>query len=143
MRGTGAPPVVLRGPLGGRPAGQTVAHGEIHLATTPADIGQRAIVKALAAGARALTLDEQEPWGHLVVGLGHARRRRPELAVTHLSKSLDLNPNFVLGHAGLGYALACGGQLKDDARRRIENELDLREAQLMRTTPRSGNDDFG
>ncbi|MFL6935052.1 MAG: winged helix-turn-helix domain-containing tetratricopeptide repeat protein [Xanthobacteraceae bacterium] len=66
--------------------------------------------KALAAGARALTLDEQEPWGHLVVGLGHARRRRPELAVTHLSKSLDLNPNFVLGHAGLGYALACGGQ---------------------------------
>ena len=41
------------------------------------------------------------------------------------------------------YALACGGQLKDDARRRIENELDLREAQLMRTTPRSGNDDFG
>ena len=30
-----------------------------------------------------------------------------------------------------------------DARRRIENELDLREAQLMRTTPRSGNDDFG
>jgi TolB-like protein len=66
--------------------------------------------KALAAGARALTLDDQEPWGHLVVGLGHARRRRPELAVTHLSKSIDLSPSFALGHAGLGYALACGGQ---------------------------------
>jgi hypothetical protein len=39
------------------------------------------------------------------------------------------------------YELLCGGQLKDDARRRIERELDLREAQLMRTTPRSGNDD--
>ena len=38
------------------------------------------------------------------------------------------------------YALMCEGKLKDDARRRIENELDLREAQLERTTPRSGND---
>jgi Na+/H+ antiporter len=39
------------------------------------------------------------------------------------------------------YELLRGGQLKDDARRRIEVELDLREAQLLRTTPRSGNDD--
>jgi tetratricopeptide (TPR) repeat protein len=30
--------------------------------------------------------------------------------VKHLSKSIDLNPNFALGHAGLGYAFACGGQ---------------------------------
>jgi TolB-like protein/cytochrome c-type biogenesis protein CcmH/NrfG len=66
--------------------------------------------KVLDAGAKATTLDDQEPWAHLVLGLGHARRRRPELAVTHLSKSLDLNPSFALGHAGLGYALACGGQ---------------------------------
>jgi CPA1 family monovalent cation:H+ antiporter len=39
------------------------------------------------------------------------------------------------------YELLGSGQLKDDARRRIERELDLREAQLRRTTPRSGNDD--
>jgi CPA1 family monovalent cation:H+ antiporter len=39
------------------------------------------------------------------------------------------------------YALLRSGQLKDDARRRIERELDLREVQLLRTTPRSGNDD--
>ena len=37
--------------------------------------------KALAAGARAVALDDEEPWAHLVVGLGHARRRRPELAL--------------------------------------------------------------
>ena len=66
--------------------------------------------KALDAGARAVTLDDQEPWGHLVLGLGHARRRRPGPAVTHLAKSIDLNPSFALGHAGLGYALVCGGQ---------------------------------
>ncbi len=66
--------------------------------------------KALEAGARAVALDNEESWGHLVLGLGHARRRRPELAVSHLSKSIDLNPNFALGYAGLGYALACGGE---------------------------------
>src|SRR5262249_52688152 len=43
-------------------------------------------------------------------GLGHARRRRPGQAVAHLSKAIELNPNFALAHAGLGYALACGGE---------------------------------
>ena len=66
--------------------------------------------RALDAGARAVALNDQDHWGHLVLGLGHARRRRPELAVNHLFKSIDLNPNFALGHAGLGYAFACGGQ---------------------------------
>jgi TolB-like protein/cytochrome c-type biogenesis protein CcmH/NrfG len=66
--------------------------------------------KALESGERALALDEQDHWGHLVVGLGHTRRRRPEPAVMHLSKSLELNPNFALGYAGLGYAYACGGE---------------------------------
>jgi tetratricopeptide (TPR) repeat protein len=66
--------------------------------------------RALDIGARAVTLDNEEAWGHLVLGLGHSRRRRPEPAVTHLSRSVDLNPSFALGHAGLGYALACGGE---------------------------------
>ena len=43
-------------------------------------------------------------------GLGHARRRHPESAVAHLTRSVELNPSFALGYAGLGYALACGGQ---------------------------------
>ena len=30
--------------------------------------------------------------------------------MAHLSKSVELNPSFALGHAGLGYALACGGE---------------------------------
>jgi TolB-like protein len=66
--------------------------------------------KAFEAGATALALDEQDYWGHLVLGLGHARQRRPEDAVRHLSLCVDINPNFALGYAGLGYALACGGQ---------------------------------
>ena len=66
--------------------------------------------EAIAAGARAVALDDEEPWAHLVLGLGHARRRRPVLAFKHLSKSVELCPSFALGYAGLGYALACGGQ---------------------------------
>jgi len=65
---------------------------------------------ALDSGAKAVMLDDQDPWGHLVLGLGHARRRRPEPALMHLSRSIELNPSFALGHAGLGYALAAGGQ---------------------------------
>jgi TolB-like protein len=66
--------------------------------------------KALEAGERAVSLDDQDHWGHFVLGLAHSRRRRPEPAVMHLSKSVELNPNFALGHAGLGYAYACGEQ---------------------------------
>ena len=66
--------------------------------------------QALEAGANALSLHPEEHWGHLVLGLGHARRRRPEDAVKYLSRAVDLNPGFALGYAGLGYALACGGQ---------------------------------
>jgi TolB-like protein len=66
--------------------------------------------KALEAGATALALDPQDYWGQLVLGLGHARQRRPEDAVRHLSQCIDINPNFALGYAGLGYAFACGGQ---------------------------------
>ena len=66
--------------------------------------------RALDAGTRAVELDDQDPWGQLVLGLAHARRRRPETALMHLSKAVELNPSFALGHAGLGYGLAAGGQ---------------------------------
>ena len=65
---------------------------------------------ALDAATAALVLDDRDHWAHLVLGFGHARRRRSELAVRHLSKSIELNPNFALAYAGLGYAFACGGK---------------------------------
>jgi hypothetical protein len=39
------------------------------------------------------------------------------------------------------YRLLGRGELKDDARRRIESELDLREAHLMRSTRQDEDDD--
>lgn len=50
----------------------------------------------------------------------------------------DLEGRLITAEREHLYALMCEGRLKDDARRRIENELDLREAQLRHTTPRSG-----
>jgi TolB-like protein len=87
--------------------------GWVHL--TMSDLDARGPIgeftdKALAAGARAVALDSQDPWGHLVVGLGHARQGRSQLAFWHVAKSVELGPGFALGHAGLGYALAVGGQ---------------------------------
>jgi TolB-like protein len=65
---------------------------------------------ALQSGEKAVSLDDEEPWAHLVAGLAHSRRRRPEIAFSHLEKAIDLSPSFALGHAGFGYAMACGGQ---------------------------------
>src|SRR4029079_5404434 len=66
--------------------------------------------EAIAAGSRAVALDDEEPWAHLVLGLGHACRPRPARLFNALYTSVALCPSFALGHAGLGYALACGGQ---------------------------------
>lgn len=59
--------------------------------------------------------------------------------LAHLSDELELL--LIEAERKHLYALLRSGQLKDDARRRIEKELDLREAQRLRTTPRSGNAD--
>src|SRR4051812_23693351 len=83
--------------------------------------------RALDAGTRAVELDDQDPWAHLVLGLAHARRRHPKPALMHLSKAIELNPNFALGHAGLGYGLPAGGQ--------PERGLDVLE-QAHRLSPR-------
>ena len=66
--------------------------------------------QAFEAGSKAVALDDQDPWGHLVLGLAHSRRRQPEPALMHLSKAIELNPSFALAYAGKGYALAVGRQ---------------------------------
>jgi tetratricopeptide (TPR) repeat protein len=77
---------------------------------------QRELLGQSAKYARtAAQLDEREPWVYLVTGLIHTRRREPDQAVAALRKALDLNPNFVMAHAYLGYALGVSGQAEAGA----------------------------
>ena len=59
----------------------------------------------------------RERWRSTTRILGASRARDGSCAAPssragggHLSKSVELNPSFALGYAGLGYALACGGE---------------------------------
>ena len=72
--------------------------------------------KALGCGAR-------RPWRSIARNLGatwfsdlgHARRRRPEPRIGPICRrSIELNPNFTLGHAGLGYAWRAAANRKVD-----------------------------
>ena len=73
--------------------------------------------RALDAGTRAVELDDQDPWGHLVLGLGMRGGESPSPALMHLSKAIELNPSFALGHAGLGYGLAAADSRSAGSRR--------------------------
>ncbi|TYO61335.1 adenylate/guanylate cyclase domain-containing protein [Bradyrhizobium hipponense] len=73
--------------------------------------GLAAVLASATERARAaVAIDRDDPWARLALGLSHMLRREHEDAVEELRAALDLNPNFALGHAFLGLALAYGGE---------------------------------
>ncbi len=60
------------------------------------------------------------------IGTDEQERRSAELSV-------ELERGLIEAERERLYALMCSGEIGDAARRRIENELDLREAQLARS----------
>jgi adenylate cyclase len=54
--------------------------------------------------------DGDDPWGHLALGFSHSMSRQPKPAMEELAASIELNPNFALGHAMLGLALGYSGE---------------------------------
>jgi adenylate cyclase len=58
----------------------------------------------------AVGIDRDDPWARLALGFSHMFRREHEDAVDEMRAALDLNPNFALGHAFLGLALAYGAK---------------------------------
>jgi TolB-like protein/Tfp pilus assembly protein PilF len=77
---------------------------------------------ALDLAKKALALDSDDPWTHLVLGWVQVVMRRPADAVAALSKAVELNPNFAYGHACFGWTLAAAGR-SDDAIRHIDRAL--------------------
>jgi TolB-like protein len=64
------------------------------------------ITQAANLAARAVELDDADPWAHLALGFVAFTRRRTDEAVEEFQRALDLNPNFAAAHGFLGCALA-------------------------------------
>lgn len=73
----------------------------------------RLIPKAESTGRRAIALDDQDPWAHLVMAGVYGYGRRHEDAVDELRKALHLNPNFSLGYAWLGVVMGYAGKFEE------------------------------
>jgi TolB-like protein/Tfp pilus assembly protein PilF len=64
------------------------------------------VTQAASLAARAVELDDSDPWAHLALGFVAFTRRRTDEAVEEFQRALDLNPNFAAAHGFLGCALA-------------------------------------
>jgi adenylate cyclase len=58
---------------------------------------------ACTAAARAVALDDRDPYTHYALFLAGMLARRQEQALAEAQRAIDLNPNFALGYFALGY----------------------------------------
>ena len=80
------------------------------------------VTQAANLAARALELDDSDPWAHLALGFVAFTRRRTDEATEEFQRALDLNPNFAAAHGFLGCALAFDGR-SDQAIDHIEQAI--------------------
>jgi TolB-like protein/Flp pilus assembly protein TadD len=80
------------------------------------------VTQAATLAARAVELDDSDPWAHLALGFVAVTRRRTDDAVEEFHRALDLNPNFAAAHGFLGCGLAFDGR-SDQAIDHIEQAI--------------------
>ena len=80
------------------------------------------VTQAASLAARAVELDDADPWAHLALGFVAFTRRRTDEAIEEFRRALDLNPNFAAAHGFLGCALAFDGR-SDQAKDHIEQAI--------------------
>jgi tetratricopeptide (TPR) repeat protein len=80
------------------------------------------VTQAATLAARAVELDDSDPWAHLALGFVAFTGRRTDEAVEEFQRALDLNPNFAAAHGFLGCALAFDGR-SDQAIDHIERAI--------------------
>jgi TolB-like protein/Tfp pilus assembly protein PilF len=68
------------------------------------------VAQAATLAARAVELDDSDPWAHLALGFVAFTRRHTDESVEEFQRALDLNPNFAAAHGFLGCALAFDGR---------------------------------
>lgn len=67
------------------------------------------IDKAYGAAAQGLMVDDRDPAVHWAMGRALWLRGRPEESVAELEQSIDLSPNFALGHYNLSFVRSISG----------------------------------
>jgi tetratricopeptide (TPR) repeat protein len=80
------------------------------------------VTQAATLAARAVELDDSDPWAHLALGFVAVTRRRTDDAVEEFHRALDLNPNFAAAHGFLGCGLAFDGR-SDQAIDHVEQAI--------------------
>jgi TolB-like protein len=70
----------------------------------------RDLVPGREHAARAVALDERDPWGHIALGYCALMERRTEECIAALRRALAFNPNSASAHAHLSHGLAFAGQ---------------------------------
>jgi len=71
------------------------------------------LAKGLAAGERAVALDDKDGFTHFALGRVLSLTGQGDRAIAALEKSVALNPNFAQGYYGLGLALVWYGRAAD------------------------------
>lgn len=80
--------------------------------------------EALGEGKIAVSLDDQDAFGHTALGRVYTMMGEHERAIDHLELAVELNPNFARAHYGLGFALVWAGR-PEDALSPIDTALQL------------------
>ncbi|MEA2928591.1 MAG: hypothetical protein QOG38_1019, partial [Hyphomicrobiales bacterium] len=60
--------------------------------------------------ARAIALDDCDPWGQIALGYSSMMERRTEESIAAFRRAVDLNPNSAAAHCYLSHGLAFAGQ---------------------------------
>ena len=71
---------------------------------------ERNVIPGREHAARAIALDDRDPWGHIALGYGAMMERRSEESIAAFRRALDFNPNSAAAHAHLGHGLAFAGR---------------------------------
>lgn len=69
-----------------------------------------AVTKAKTMAEEAVTMDANEPWTHMGMGMVSVHSRDNVRSILSLKKAIDLSPNFAHAHAMLAAAYAYNGQ---------------------------------
>ncbi len=72
--------------------------------------GDEALDRAFASAQRAMALDDDDSWSHVVSGHVYIRRGQPEIALNYMEKAAVLNPNDPSAVALKGFVLELTGR---------------------------------